>query len=376
MIKYSDSAELVYSLNLNGKQLRQIYTLYDKGFVINYRIENDGFEQLIDAKNLNFYWEGKMPKIEREIIDARQRATTRYYSLNGNTDYISKTSTQYEEIPIDEPVKWMAFNQKFFTASIISENGFSKGLITLMPPKNDQTVKQGTLSSEISFTDFANNKAHFKYFFGPNKYNILNEITEGFSQNIELGWLFLPFINKYLIIPIFNFLEQYMSNYGLIIIIMVLVIRIILSPLTYKSHISMAKMRILKPELDAIKEKHDGDMQKAQPDQLELYRKAGINPLSGCIPVLLQFPILVSLFYFIPSAIELRLESFLWADDLSSYDSILNLPFNLQVIKFPFLSRTLYQLPVDLYTRPLMTVKIDFLCDSIRNTYYVIINVY
>ena len=329
LIKYSDSTELVYSLDLNGKRLRQIYTLYDQGFVINYRMENDGFDELIDTKNLNFYWEGKMPKIERELLDARQRATTRYYSISGNTDYISKTSTEYEEMPIDEPVKWLAFNQKFFTASVIAENSFSKGLITLTPSNDDQIVKQGALSSEIPFTDFVNNQAQFKFFFGPNKYSILNEVTEGFSQNIELGWVFLPFINKYLIIPIFNFLERFMSNYGLIIIIMVLIIRVILSPLTYKSHISMAKMRVLKPELDAIKEKHDGDMQKAQSDQMELYRKAGINPLSGCIPVLLQFPILVSLFYFIPSAIELRLESFLWADDLSSYDSILSLPFNI-----------------------------------------------
>lgn len=329
LIKYSDSTVLVYSLDLNGKRLRQIYTLYDQGFVINYRMENDGFDELIDTKNLNFYWEGKMPKIERELLDARQRATTRYYSISGNTDYISKTSTEYEEMPIDEPVKWLAFNQKFFTASVIAENSFSKGLITLTPSNDDQIVKQGALSSEIPFTDFVNNQAQFKFFFGPNKYSILNEVTEGFSQNIELGWVFLPFINKYLIIPIFNFLERFMSNYGLIIIIMVLIIRVILSPLTYKSHISMAKMRVLKPELDAIKEKHDGDMQKAQSDQMELYRKVGINPLSGCIPVLLQFPILVSLFYFIPSAIELRLESFLWADDLSSYDSILSLPFNI-----------------------------------------------
>jgi YidC/Oxa1 family membrane protein insertase len=329
LIKYTDSTELVYSLDVNGKRLRQIYTLYDKGFEINYRIENDGFDQLIDTQNLNFYWEGKMPKIERELLDARQRATTRYYSISGNTDYISKTATEYEEMPIDEPVKWLAFNQKFFTASVIAENSFSKGLITLTPSTDDQIVKQGALSSEIPFTDFVNNRAQFKFFFGPNKYSVLNEVTEGFSQNIELGWVFLPFINKYLIIPIFNFLEQFMSNYGLIIIIMVLIIRVILSPLTYKSHISMAKMRVLKPELDAIKEKHDGDMQKAQSDQMELYRKAGINPLSGCIPVLLQFPILVSLFYFIPSAIELRLESFLWADDLSSYDSILSLPFNI-----------------------------------------------
>ena len=329
LIKYTDSTELVYSLDVNGKRLRQIYTLYDKGFEINYRIENDGFDQLIDTQNLNFYWEGKMPKIERELLDARQRATTRYYSISGNTDYISKTATEYEEMPIDEPVKWLAFNQKFFTASVIAENSFSKGLITLTPSTDDQIVKQGALSSEIPFTDFVNNRAQFKFFFGPNKYSVLNEVTEGFSQNIELGWVFLPFINKYLIIPIFNFLEQFMSNYGLIIIIMVLIIRVILSPLTYKSHISMAKMRVLKPELDAIKEKHDGDMQKAQSDQMELYRKAGINPLSGCIPVLLQFPILVSLFYFIPSAIELRLESFLWANDLSSYDSILSLPFNI-----------------------------------------------
>jgi len=329
LIKYSDSTELVYSIDLNGKHISQIYTLYNKGFIINYRLENDGFEQLMDSKNLNFYWKGKMPKIEREMVDARQRATTRYYSLSGNSDYISKTSMQYEEMPLDEYIKWMAFNQKFFTASVISENGFSKGLITLMPSKNGKTVKDGALSAEIPFVDFLNNQAHFKYFFGPNKYNILNQVTEGFSQNIELGWLFLPFINKYLIIPIFNFLEKFMSNYGLIIIIMVLIIRIILSPLTYKSHISMAKMRVLKPELDAIREKHNGDMQKAQPDQLELYRKVGINPLSGCIPVLLQFPILVSLFYFIPSAIELRLESFLWADDLSSYDSIFNLPFDI-----------------------------------------------
>jgi len=328
LIKYSDSTELVFSLDLNGKHLRQIYTLYNQGFVINYRIENDGFHELIDTKNLNFYWEGKMPKIERELLDARQRATTRYYSFSGNTDYISKTSSEYEEMPIDEPVKWLAFNQKFFTASVIAENGFSKGVITLAPSNHDQIVKQGALSCEIPFTDFVNNQARFKFFFGPNKYSILNEVTEGFSQNIELGWVFLPFINKYLIIPIFSFLERFMSNYGLIIIIMVLIIRLILSPLTYKSHISMAKMRVLKPELDAIKEKHDGDMQKAQSDQMELYRKAGINPLSGCIPILLQFPILVSLFYFIPSAIELRLESFLWADDLSSYDSILSLPFN------------------------------------------------
>jgi YidC/Oxa1 family membrane protein insertase len=330
VVTYADSTVVDYTLVVNGNSLHQIYTLHQKGFEINYRIESKGFERIIDPKDLKFLWEGQMPKIEREITDSRQRATVRYYTNSANSDYISKSSTTFEEMAIDEPVKWMAFNQKFFTAAIIADKNFNKGRMTLNTPIDDQNVvKEGSLEAEIPFTALAIGDTRYTFFFGPNKYSILKEVTDGFSNNIELGWLFLPFINKYLIIPIFNYLELFFSNYGLIIILMVLIIRIILSPLTYKSHISMAKMRVLKPELDAIKEKHGGDMQKAQADQMDLYRKVGINPLSGCIPVLLQFPILVSLFYFIPSAIELRLESFLWADDLSSYDSIFSLPFNI-----------------------------------------------
>ena len=136
-------------------------------------------------------------------------------------------------------------------------------------------------------------------------------------------------INKFAIIPIFHFLEKYISNYGVIIIIMVFIIRLVLAPLTYKSHMGMAKMRVMKPELDEIKEKHDGDMQKAQQEQMALYQKVGINPLSGCIPMLLQMPILFAMFYFFPNSIELRQQSFLWAHDLSTYDSILDLPFTI-----------------------------------------------
>jgi YidC/Oxa1 family membrane protein insertase len=168
-----------------------------------------------------------------------------------------------------------------------------------------------------------------KYYYGPNNYQVLKKVAPGFSKNIYLGWPPVNLVNKFLIIPTFNFLDRYIANYGIIIILLVIFIKILLFPLTYKSYISMAKTKVLKPELDAIKEKHDGDMQKAQADQMALYRQVGVNPISGCIPLLLQMPILFSMFYFFPNSIELRQEAFLWADDLSTYDSVLSLPFTI-----------------------------------------------
>ncbi|MBR9998381.1 MAG: membrane protein insertase YidC, partial [Cyclobacteriaceae bacterium] len=142
-------------------------------------------------------------------------------------------------------------------------------------------------------------------------------------------WPPVNWVNKFLIIPTFQFLERFISNYGIIIILLVVFIKILLFPLTYKSYMSMAKTKVLKPELDAIKEQYGGDMQKVQSEQMKLYQQVGVNPLSGCIPILLQMPILFSMFYFFPNSIELRQESFLWADDLSTYDSVLNLPFTI-----------------------------------------------
>ncbi|MFY0686126.1 MAG: membrane protein insertase YidC [Cyclobacteriaceae bacterium] len=327
--KMGDSTQVIYTLDVNGSQVQQIYTLYSSGYQIGYQLKSNGFDKQIDAKDLNFFWGAKLAKVERELKDARNRTTVRYYALNGDADDLGVASQDHEEEQIGQPVKWLAFGQKFFTSAIIADNSFANAFITQDVPMDEDVVKAGTIQASIPYTDLASNTVGFTFYFGPNDYNVLKNVTDGFSDNVNLGWLFLPFINKYLIIPIFNFLEMFIGNYGLIIVIMVIIIRILISPLTYKSHISMAKMRVLKPELDAIKERVGDDMQKVQTAQMDLYRKAGINPLSGCIPVLLQFPILVSLFYFIPSAIELRLIPFLWAEDMSSYDSILNLPFTI-----------------------------------------------
>ena len=150
----------------------------------------------------------------------------------------------------------------------------------------------------------------------------MKNVTEGFSRNLNMGWPVIRWINRYVIISLFSFLENFSHNYGIIIIIMVLIIKLVLSPLTYKSHISMAKTKVLKPELDLIKEQYGDDAQKVQTEQMKLYRQVGVNPLSGCIPMVLQMPILFAMFQFIPYAIELRQKSFLWASDLSTYDSV------------------------------------------------------
>ena len=326
---FEDSVAVTFSLNIDGASLSQVYTLKNGEYTLGYELINNGIDKKIDTKDLNYYWSASLPKLETDLKDARNRTSVIYYLADGDTDDLSRTSQDHEEETISEPVKWVSFNQKFFTSAIIAENKFNNAFVTQDVPQDSNTVKLTSMQLSVPFTDLANNQTEFSYYFGPNSYYKLNKVADGFSENINLGWFFLPIINKYLIIPIFEFFDRFIGNYGIIIIIMVIAIRFILSPLTYRSHISMAKMRVIKPEIDEIKEKTDGDMQKFQSEQMALYRKVGINPLSGCIPVLLQFPILVSLFYFIPSAIEFRQVSFLWAEDLSTYDSILSLPFNI-----------------------------------------------
>lgn len=326
-----DSTLVTYSLNLEGgASISQQYTLYEDSYEIGYKIISNGFEKSIDAQNLQLTWNHQANRVEPHLQDPRQRSTVRYMIPGSGVDYLSNTSQDYEEENFDQKVSWIAFKQKYFTAAIYAQNDFEKGKVSLDVNEMDSsTVKYMYMSTEIPFTDLANNGTNFKFYFGPNAYDQLDAFAEGFNENLNLGWSILAVVNKYLILPIWRFLESVISNYAILIIILVVIIRLLLSPLTFKSHMSMAKMRVLKPELDEIKEKHDGDMQEAQKEQMALYQKVGINPLSGCIPMLLQFPILVALFYYIPNAIELRQVSLLWAEDLSTFDSILDLGFSI-----------------------------------------------
>ncbi len=263
---------------------------------------------------------------ESNSKNEKNQTRINYYTKEGDFDYTSATSITKDDLKVEQSLEWVSFKHQFFSSALISENNFFNSSMTSEYIEGDEINKNFLLDTNIPFV---NNSITLNYFFGPNKYSILKDIDFEFHNNLYLGWIGVGAFNRNIIVPVFNLLENITSNYGLIILIMVLLIRVVVTPLTYKSHLSMAKMKVLNPEIQEIRKKHDGDMQKSQAEIMELYQKTGVSPLGGCLPILFQLPILVSVFYFLPNAIELRGKSFLWATDLSNFDSILTLPFNI-----------------------------------------------
>ena len=329
-VEGSDSLEVSFRVALeNGRYLEHKYKLGGTGFQLKYEINLVGMDGIIDNQDAQLTWVDNMKNVEHTLKESRAKTTINYQPLGDDFDDLG-IGEGAESETIEQGLKWFAFKQRFFSAALIANNKIGKAtLSTMVDPSDSSTVKTGTAVLSLPIGDLKTGKGQFQYYFGPNDYTIQKKVVDGFEQNVDLGWFIFRLVNKWLIIPIFNLLEGVISNYGVIIIILVFVIRLILAPLTYKSHMSMAKMKVLKPEMDAIKEKYEGDMQKSQQETMELYRKAGINPLSGCIPVLLQFPFLLAMFNFFPNSIELRQQAFLWATDLSTYDNVLNLPFEI-----------------------------------------------
>jgi len=327
--KSSDTSVVSFVASIGeGVFLKHTYSIPPTGYQIHYSIESAGLEGMLTGQNLTFHWEDHIPLQEKDIKDSRSRTTVNYYLAKGEFDGLSDTDADVDAIA--EPVTWTAIRQKFFISSIIAKNAFAGGEVSIAVNTQDSsTVKKADLKLFIPKTDLVSNRSKFIYFFGPNDYSILGTVAEGFSRNLPLGWPPVIWVNKFIIIPIFNFLERYIGNYGIIIVLLVLFVKLLLTPLSYSSYMGMAKMKLLKPELDAIKEKNGDNMTQTQQDQLKLYQQAGVNPFSGCIPLLLQMPILFAMFYFFPVSIQLRQKHFLWAEDLSTYDSILNLPLSI-----------------------------------------------
>lgn len=324
-----DTTILTYKLSGEGFSIEQTYQIPSKGFQIGHNIKTSGLNSILSPTDIAFNWNHAINRAESNLTDGRINSNVRYLQTDGEYDELAQRSEEYEEETLGQSLKWVTFKQKFFTAGVIANTSFKSGFISSkVDPTDSTTVKNLTMNLAIPYSEFVNGFG-VRYFFGPNNYAVLKGVTDEFEENLDMGWGPLPLVNKYLIIPIFHFLERFFTNYGIIILIIVIIIRLLLSPLTYKSHMSMAKMRVMKPELDELKAKHDGDQTKAQQEQMKLYQKVGINPLSGCIPMLLQMPILFSLFFFFPNAVELRQQAFLWAHDLSTYDSVLSLPFTI-----------------------------------------------
>ncbi len=326
-----DTTVLSYTTALGeGKYFRNVYRIAASGYSLKYIIETRGLENSLNGESLTFSWADFIPVQEKDLTDSRTKTTVNYFTASGSFDGLSDTSMEPESETLSEPIKWIGIRQKFFVSAIVADKFFSSGEIaTRVNMADTSVVKKANVLIRIPRADLAAGAAGFTYFFGPTDYKILSGVTPAFEENLYIGWPPVSWVNRFLIIPIFHFLEKFIANYGIIIIILVIIVKLLLAPLSYSSYLGMAKMRLLKPELDLIKEKNGDNMAQTQQDQMKLYQQAGVNPFSGCIPLLLQMPILFAMFYFFPVSVELRQKAFLWADDLSTYDSIATLPFTI-----------------------------------------------
>ena len=276
----------------------------------------------LDAPRL--YWNISAPKTEKSKINQEQYTGFYYQEDNSkDVDYFFKDKKKRE---VDVDLSWVSFTQQFFSTIFIAKDEFDGAGLTVRNDNDKDIVK--TLSFR---TDINNGTNEYSIYFGPNDYKRLKTYDKGFEEIIPLGWGIFGWVNKYIVINIFDFLMNNLNmSLGIIILFITLIIKLILSPLTYKSYLSQAKMKVLKPEVDKINEKYKSkDPMKSQKETMSLYRKAGVNPLGGCLPMLVQFPILIAMFRFFPSSIDMRQQEFLWADDLSAYDSIMSLPFSI-----------------------------------------------
>ncbi|MEM9416851.1 MAG: membrane protein insertase YidC [Bacteroidota bacterium] len=331
-VQGESKAQTTFTLALGpGQYLRQVFTLPGKGYTLTHTWEMVGLAPVLDQPPLQFVWHDRIKRAEKDIEACRNKTTINYYLASGKFKYLKERSEKQQEQELQRPIQWVGIKQRFFTAGIIAQEAFTSGHVATTPtPQSTTTVKEARVSLTVPTNDpQQDQEGQFTFYFGPNDYKTLQQVAPGFSKNISLGWPVFRWINRFLIIPVFAFLEQYISSYGIIIVLLVLFMKSLLLPLSYHSYLAMAKMRVLKPALEGIKAKHGEDMQKIQLEQMTLYREMGINPLSGCIPMLLQMPILIAMFNFFPDAIALRQQAFLWASDLSTYDSVLQLPFSI-----------------------------------------------
>ena len=325
--KIGDTTVLTYSIALdNGARISHQYKIPTKGYEIGYTI-NTG-SNILSGDHLTFNWVNILKPIEKDLQDSREQSTITYYSQADGFDELDQRSTDRESEMFANPLSWVTIKEKFFLSSIIARDDFSGGEVeTSVNTSDTSVVKRANVKLFIPTKQVTSGNAELKYYFGPNDYQQIGKVADSFAKNVYLGWPPVYWINKFAIFPVFHFLTQIISNYGLIIIILVVLLKLVLFPLSYKSYLSMAKMKVLKPELDEIKERVGEDMTKVQQEQMKLYSQVGVNPISGCIPVLLQMPILFAMFYLFPASIELRQQPLLWAEDLSTYDSLIRLPF-------------------------------------------------
>lgn len=303
-----------------GQKIQQIYTLAGEGYQVDYQLVFQGMDGILKNKSVQYQWTDRLKVLENDIQENRKAAQINYYTTEEDFEDVGDNSVGNDQDETESPISWFSFKQKYFVTGFVSKGKpLTQGKFLLETPETDSTVVK-SVQARVTL-DLATNQGDYTYFFGPNEYRVVSQVAEGFHRNVYLGYDLVKPINRFIFVPVFEWFDKFISNYGLLIIVVVLAIKIAFTPLIYKSYVSAAKMRILAPEINAIREKIGDDQVKVQQETMKLYQEVGVSPLSGCVPMLLQMPILMSVFFLFPNMIMFRQESFLWASDLSTYDA-------------------------------------------------------
>ncbi len=312
-----------------SKYIEYVYSLTGNEYMMGFRINMVGMQDIISNKgSITMNWGMKIPMQEHNHQNQQMASTIYFKYPNENVDKISEST--FEKKAMEFPVKWVGFKQQFFTSVIIADNTFDKAteIETISQKDSKKYVKEYNAALVLPYGGSGKESIGMRMYFGPNHFKTLKKYDLELEKQINLGWKIFGWLNRLLTIPIFNFLNGFNLNYGVIILILTIILKLLLLPIAYKTILSSAKMRVLKPEIDEINEKFKNeDAVKKQQATMALYKSAGVNPMAGCIPVLLQMPILIALFNFFPASIELRQQGFLWAHDLSTFDSVYNFGF-------------------------------------------------
>ncbi|MET3113545.1 YidC/Oxa1 family membrane protein insertase [Pedobacter sp. CG_S7] len=315
-----------------GKYIEFLYDLKPNSNNIDFNINVNGLNQVIQNNSLSLNWETELLEQEKSIKN-EQRYSAPYYKYALETpDHLGVDKDHKEELK-DGKIEWIAFKQHFFSGVLIPKDGFEKGNLEVKVSTEPGKVKWYAANMQLKFNQLASQSYDMQFYFGNNKFAELKKQGHEIEKLVEMGYWPLKYINRFVVLPVFNFLEGFGWNYGLIILVLTILLKLVLSPLTYKSYISMAKMRILKPEMDEIKAKvGDDNPTLLQQEYLKLYKQVGVNPLGGCLPMVLQLPIVMAFFFFFPNLFELRGQSFLWMHDLSTYDDFIKFGFTIPFI--------------------------------------------
>lgn len=308
-----------------GKSFEIIYALPNGDYTMDFEIRMKGLDAEISQKSMQLNWVNFLDPIEKNKAYERNYSTVYYKPADESPDHCSCTGTDQDEVQAG--VKWVSHTQQFFNSTLIAGTSFSRGnFLTEVLDEERPDIKRLATDLTIPMDE---NRFAMKFYVGPNEFDRLQALGHDLEDIIPFGWSFFGTINRWVIRPLFSFLSQFIGSQGIVILLLTLIVKALLYPLTYKMIYSQSKMSVLKPEIGKLKEKFKDDQQQQQMETMKMYREFGVNPLGGCLPVLLQMPIWFALYRFFPAAIEFRQKGFLWATDLSSYDVFARLPFEI-----------------------------------------------